>query len=190
MSEPVCIEKSAYTYADYLEWNDGKRYELIDGTAYMVAAPPPNRQRISLKLSRLFGDFLEGKSCEVFTAPFDVRLFPQKNLSDDTVVQPDLLVVCDKTKLDQRGCNGAPDLVIEILSPSNNGSEMFHKFQKYLEARVREYWIINPETQVVQAHILENDHYISTVYQNDDVIPVSILSGFSIDLKTIWSALQ
>jgi Uma2 family endonuclease len=89
--------------------------------------------------------------------------FLKKNLSGDTVVQPDLLVICDKTKLDRRGCNGAPDLVIEILSPSNNFGEMFHKFQKYLEAGVREYWIINPETRVVQAHILENGHYISTV---------------------------
>jgi Uma2 family endonuclease len=78
MSGPVCIEESAYTYADYLEWNDGKRYELIDGIAYMMASPSPNHQRLSLKLSRLFGDFLEGKSCELFTAPFDVRLFPQK----------------------------------------------------------------------------------------------------------------
>jgi Uma2 family endonuclease len=189
MSEPVRIEESAYTYADYLEWNDGKRYELIDGKAYMMASPSTAHQIISGELFGQFWNFLGGKTCRVFSAPFDVRLFPQKNLSDDTVVQPDLLVVCDKTKLDQRGCNGAPDLVIEILSPSNNYSEMFHKFQKYLEARVREYWIINPETQVVQAHILENGHYISTVYQNDDVIPVSILPGFSIDLKTIWSAL-
>jgi hypothetical protein len=78
MSDPVRIEESAYTYADYLKWNDGKRYELIDGTAYMMVAPPSNHQRISLKLSCLFGNFLEGKSCELFTAPFDVRLFPQK----------------------------------------------------------------------------------------------------------------
>jgi Uma2 family endonuclease len=150
------IEPTTYTYADYLEWDDGKRYELIDGTAYMMACPAPNHQRISVELTRQFSNFLFGKSCELFTTPFDVRLFPQKNLSDDTVVQTDLLVNCDKTKIDQHGCKGAPDLVIEILSPSNNLSEMFRKFQKYLEAGVREYWVINPEIQVVQMHILEN----------------------------------
>jgi Uma2 family endonuclease len=184
------IEEDIYTYADYLEWNDGKRYELIDGRAYMMAAPTPNHQRISLKLSRLFGDFLDGKSCEVFTAPFDVRLFPQKNLNDKTVVQPDLLVVCDKTKIDKRGCNSAPDMVIEIVSPSNGAEEMLRKFQKYLQAGVREYWVVDLDDRVMQVHILDKGRYISSVYDGDAVVPVSILPGLSVELNALWSVLE
>jgi Uma2 family endonuclease len=193
MSDPLRIEEieeNTYTYTDYLKWDDGKRYELIDGIAYMMAAPTPNHQRISLKLSRLFGDFLDGKSCELFTAPFDVRLFPRKNLGDNTVVQPDLLVVCDKTRLDKRGCNGAPDLVIEILSPSNDAEEMLRKFQKYLQAGVREYWVIDLERRLIQVHILGKGRYISSVYDGDTVVPVLILPGLSINLNTLWSVLE
>jgi Uma2 family endonuclease len=193
MSDPLHIdeiEESAYTYADYLEWDDGKRYELIDGIAYMMAAPTPNHQRISLKLSRLFGNFLDGKSCELFTAPFDVRLFPQKNLGDNTVVQPDLLVICDKTKLDKRGYNGAPDLVIEILSPSNDAGEMLRKFQKYLQAGVREYWVVDLDNHLIQVYILDKGRYISSIYDSDAVAPVSILPGLNINLNVLWSVLE
>jgi Uma2 family endonuclease len=193
MSDPLRIEEieeNAYTYADYLEWDDGKRYELIDGIAYMMAAPSPDHQSISLKLSRLFGDFLDGKPCRVFAAPLDVRLFPQKNLGDKTVVQPDLLVICDKTKLDKRGCNGPPDLVIEILSPSNDAEEMLRKFQKYLQAGVREYWIVDLDNHLIQVHILVKGRYISSVYHGDAVVPVLVLPGLSIDLNALWSALE
>ncbi|MDR3171110.1 MAG: Uma2 family endonuclease [Treponema sp.] len=190
MSDALYIEENTYTYADYLERDDGKRYELIDGTAYMMAAPSIDHQSISMKLSRLFGDFLDGKSCRVFAAPTDVRLFPQKNLGDKTVVQPDLLVVCDKTKLDKRSCNGAPDLVIEILSPSNDAEEMLRKFQKYLQAGVHEYWIIDLDNRVIQVHILDKGRYISSVYDGDAVVPVSILPGLSVDLSELWAVLE
>jgi Uma2 family endonuclease len=193
MSDPLRIEEveeSAYTYADYLEWDDGKRYELIDGIAYMMAAPSPDHQSISMELSRLFGNFLNRKPCRVFAAPFDVRLFPQKNLGDKTVVQPDLLVICDKTKLDKRGCNGAPDLVIEILSPANDAEEMLRKFQKYLQAGVREYWIIDLDNHLIQVHILNKGRYISSVYDGDAVVPVSILPGLSVELNALWGVLE
>jgi Uma2 family endonuclease len=193
MSEPLRIEEleeSAYTYADYLKWDDGKRYELIDGIAYMMAAPTPNHQRICVELTRQFSNFLLGKSCHVFVAPLDVRLFPQKNLGDNTVVQPDLLVVCDKTKLDKRGCNGAPDLVIEILSPSNDAEEMLRKFQKYLLAGVREYWVVDLESHLIQVYILDKGRYISSIYDGDAVAPVLILPGLSINLNTLWSVLE
>jgi Uma2 family endonuclease len=193
MSDPLRIEEieeNAYTYADYLEWDDGKRYELIDGTAYMMAAPTLNHQRISVELTRQFSNFLLGKSCRVFVAPTDVRLFPQKNLGDNTVVQPDLLVVCDKTKLTKRSCNGAPDLVIEILSPSNDAEEMLRKFQKYLQAGVREYWIVDLDNHLIQVHILDKGRYISNVYDGDAVVPVLILPGLSIDLNALWSVLE
>jgi Uma2 family endonuclease len=193
MSDPLRIEEieeSAYTYADYLEWDDGKRYELIDGTAYMMASPSTDHQIISMELSRLFGDFLDGKPCRVFAAPLYVRLFPQRNLGDKTVVQPDLLVVCDRTKLDKRGCNGALDLVIEILSPANDAEEMLRKFQKYLQAGVREYWVIDLDNHLIQVHILDKGRYISSVYDGDAVAPVSILPGISIDLNALWSVLE
>ncbi|MDR3343289.1 MAG: Uma2 family endonuclease [Treponema sp.] len=184
------IEESTYTYADYLEWNDGKRYEIIDGIAYMMAAPAPNHQRISMELSRQFSNFLLGKPCRVFAAPLDVRLFPQKDLTDDTVVQPDLLVVCDKTKLDKRGCNGAPDLVIEILSPSNDAEEMLRKFQKYLQAGVREYWVVDLDNHLIQVHIFDKGHYISSVYDGNALVPVSILLELRIDLNALWGVLE
>ena len=184
MSDPLPIEKSVYTYADYLKWNDGKRYELIDGRAYMMASPSTVHQIISGELFGQFWNFLGGKTCRVFSAPYDVRLFPKKNLSDDTVVQPDLLVICDKTKLDKGACNGAQDLIIEILSPSNDHNEMFKKFQKYLKAGVREYWIIHPEERVVQTHILDNGRYIAAVYE-EETVPLSVFPGFSIDFKPV-----
>jgi Uma2 family endonuclease len=193
MSDPLRIaeiEESAYTYADYLEWDDGKRYELIDGTAYMMASPSTNHQSISGELFGQFWTFLRGKTCKVFSAPFDVRLFPQKNLNDKTVVQPDLLVVCDKTKLDKRSCNGAPDLVIEILSPSNDAEEMLQKFQKYLQASVREYWVVDLDNHLIQVHILDKCCYISSVYDGDTLVPVSILPGLSVDLNALWRVLE
>jgi Uma2 family endonuclease len=193
MSDPLRIEEieeSDYTYADYLEWDDGKRYELIDGTVYMMAAPSIDHQSISGEIFRQFSNFLLGKPCRVFAAPLDVRLFPQKNLGDNTVVQPDLLVVCDKTKLAKRGCNGAPDLVIEILSPSNDAEEMLRKFQKYLQAGVREYWVVDLERHLIQVHIFDKGRYISSTYDGDAVVPVSILPGLTIDLNALWSVLE
>jgi Uma2 family endonuclease len=184
------IEEDIYTYADYLEWNDGKRYELIDGRAYMLAAPSPDHQSISGEIFRQFSNFLLGKSCRVFAAPLDVRLFPQKNLNDKTVVQPDLLVVCDKVKLDKHGCNGAPDMVIEILSLSNDAEEMLRKFQKYLQAGVREYWVVDLDNHLIQVHILDKGRYISSIYDGDAVVPVSILPELSVELNTLWGVLE
>ncbi|GHV74512.1 hypothetical protein AGMMS49940_18140 [Spirochaetia bacterium] len=163
-----------------------KRYELMDGATYMMASPSVIHQQISGELSRQFSNFLLGKPCRVFSAPLDIRLFPREDRTDDTVVQPDLLVVCDKTKLSEGSCDGAPDLVIEIVSPSNTVQELLKKFNYYLDAGVREYWVVNPDTQTVQAHVLENGHFVSTIYKKDSAIPVSILPGLGIDLKSIW----
>jgi Uma2 family endonuclease len=188
--------KDLYTYADYLSWETDKRYELIDGEAYMLAAPTVSHQAISGELFGRFWNFLQGKPCQVFTAPFDVRLFPREDDGDDTVVQPDLLVVCDKSKLsDNRACRGAPDLVIEILSPSNTNTALLLKFKKYLEAGVREYWLIDPETKDVQVHILERgdekspNRYISGIYGNGENLDVNVLPGLKIDFNNIWSTL-
>ena len=142
-----------WSYADYLTWNDGQRWELIEGVAYcMSPAPGVRHQKISAELLRQFANYLKGKSCQVFSAPFDVRLSERSTASDnyvDTVVQPDLLVICDKTKLDDRGCNGAPDLVIEILSPSTAAIDFKIKFDLYQRFGVLEYWIIHPAEQTL-----------------------------------------
>jgi Uma2 family endonuclease len=189
-------EEIYYTYADYLTWETDKRYEIINGTAYMMSAPSVAHQAISRELLLQFGNFLKGKSCQVFAAPFDVRLFPKEDESDDTVLQPDLLVICDKTKIaDGKACRGAPDLVIEILSPSNRDIPMLLKFSKYLKAGVREYWLIDPEEKDVVVHILERtdeksqDHYISTVHSGPEPLAVSILPGLNIDFNSVWSVL-
>jgi Uma2 family endonuclease len=186
-------EKTRYTYADYLAWDTAERYEIIDGDTYMMFSPTVPHQTISGELFVQFRNFLKGKPCRVFAAPLDVRLFPQEDQNDDTVVQPDILVVCDESKLaDNRSCRGAPDLVIEILSPSNTGSLMFLKFQKYLRAGVREYWVVNPETGEVQVHVLDEERpgrYISTAYGTAGTIDAAVLPGLKIDFTGIWSAL-
>jgi Uma2 family endonuclease len=186
MADPAILDPVLYTYADYLKWDTNDRYELMDGVAYMMASPTADHQRISMELSRQFSNFLLGKPCEVFAAPLDVRLFFQEDDSDDTVLQPDLLVVCDRTKLAQGPCNGVPDLVIEILSPSNTSKELVKKFNYYLEAGVREYWVVIPEDKKVQVHILDKGHFVSSVFNRDDTIPVSILPPLVIDLKPLW----
>jgi len=136
-----------------------------------------------------FGNRLQGKSCRVFVAPLDVRLFPKEDRSDRTVVQPDLLVVCDEGKLDKGSVNGPPDFIIEIVSPSNTYSELFRKFNYYLKARVREYWVVDPESKIVHVHIYENGHYISKTYNENDRIPVTVLEGLEISLEALWTRL-
>jgi Uma2 family endonuclease len=184
------MEKESYTYADVLEWEESLRAEIIDGKVYMMSPPVTFHQRISRALFLKIGNFLEGKSCEVFAAPFGVRLFPQEDNSDNTLVEPDIVVVCDSSKLDDKGCNGAPDMVIEILSPSTASNDCVAKFNNYLKAGVREYWILDPETRTIQVHLLDQEKYTTTVYEADEkktaAIPVSVLPGCKIDLKTIF----
>jgi Uma2 family endonuclease len=172
-----------YTYADYLEWDDSERWELIDGVAYAMSAPLTRHQRLLRRFVLLLGNFLEGKPCELFPAPFDVRL--DADDYDDTVVQPDLLVVCDKTKLDEKGCKGAPDLIIEIISPSSARMDRFLKFNKYQQSGVREYWIVDPETNSVQVCVLEGGRYFVTAYGDEDDVAVTVLPGCQISLKDV-----
>jgi len=181
------LEKRRYTYADYLEWEGPERYELYDGEAFMMASPSVVHQALLMELSLNFGNWLQGKPCRVFAAPLDVRLFPKEDKSDRTVVQPDLLVVCDKDKLDKGSVNGPPDLIIEIVSPSNTPSELFRKFNYYLKAKVREYWVIDPESKIVNVHIYENGRYISATYEGDDRIPVTVLEGLEVSLEALWA---
>jgi Uma2 family endonuclease len=177
---------SYYTYADYLEWDENERCEIIDGEAYMMVTPSRIHQEISMALSAMIYNYLEGKPCEVYPAPFAVRLFPQEDGSDDTVVEPDITVVCDPSKLDDRGCNGAPDFIIEIISPSTARYDRIVKFNKYREAGVREYWIVDPEEKIISVYLLKDGQYMAVNYDDTAVVPVTALPGCSIDLKNIF----
>jgi Uma2 family endonuclease len=146
-----------YTYWDYLKWQFSERVELIRGKLFkMSPAPNVSHQQISANVSRIFLNIFHEKACRVFVAPFDVRLPIISSKKDSTVVQPDLCVVCNEVKLsDGRGCNGAPDLVIEILSPGNSRHEMDTKFRLYEESGVKEYWIVQPLQRTVLIYRLE-----------------------------------
>ncbi len=181
-----------WTYADYLTWPEGERWELIDGVAYaMSPAPGISHQRISRILTRTIDTYLIGKKCELFAAPFDVRLSEQGHISDnyvDTVVQPDIVVVCDKEKLDDRGCNGAPDLIIEITSPSTGKMDLTVKFDLYERSGVKEYWIVHPEEKTVMLFKLLDGRYGAPErYADGDRIPVAILGELVIDLNEVFA---
>lgn len=176
-------EKKHYTYADYCTWDDEPRCELIDGEIYLMALPTTNHQRISRKLLMKFGNHLEGKKCEVFP-PLDVRLSWEKG--DDTVVQPDLLVVCDSKKIDDKGCKGAPDLVIEILSPSTAGYDMMTKFTKYCDAGVKEIWFVSPDEHETKIFRQKDGEYFVSMHGPTDKITVGILPELTIDMKDIF----
>jgi Uma2 family endonuclease len=157
--------KGNYTYADYLLWNFKERVELIKGKIVkMSPAPSTSHQRISGELTYLLSKVFRKSKCQMFVAPFDVRLVNYKQSTQDnqivTVVQPDLCVVCDINKLDEKGCIGSPDLIIEILSPGNSNREMTIKFDLYEENGVKEYWIVEPAENSIFIYTLKQGKYI------------------------------
>jgi len=182
-------EERHFTYADYKEWElaEGERYEVIYGEAYAMSAPNTKHQEILMALSNQIYNYLKGKPCRVYAAPFDVRLFYEEDESDDTVVQPDITVICDEKKRGYEGCRGVPDLVIEILSPSNTAIEMERKFSLYQDAGVREYWIVNPENKKVTVYQFQKDA-IPTYYKSADTVPVSIFPELNISLEQVFNS--
>jgi len=183
-----------YTYDDYKTWDDEQRVELIDGIVYAMSAPSQSHQRVLSKIARRFGNYLEGKSCEVFQSPSDVRLNYDKE--DNTVVQPDMFVVCNKSKLDGQNCNGAPDLVLEVLSPSTKRKDEIVKLNKYIGAGVKEYWIVHPEEKIIYIYAPNGKFDMKAYTLSDDkegafepgtIIKVGILEGLEIDLKDIFA---
>jgi len=179
-------EVPLYTYEDYLTWPDDKRWELIDGQAIELYAPTRYHQKVSMNLAVEIGIYLKGKTCEVYTAPFDVRLSVGKGA--DTVVQPDILVFCDREILDDRGAKGAPDLVVEILSPSTRNKDCIVKLQKYEQYGVKEYWIVDPLYKKVTVHVLNTKGtYNAKEYKDYDVVTSNALSDFTISLETIFA---
>jgi Uma2 family endonuclease len=182
-------DERTFTYADYREWEleQGERYELIDGTAYAMAAPNAYHQSILMEMARQFANYLQGKPCKAYPAPYDVRLFYEVDESDTTMVQPDISVVCDKDKRGPEGCRGAPDLVVEILSPGNSAIEMERKFEIYRQAGVREYWVLEPEYKCLHAYRFENGQIFTHSYSSKDTAPVEIFPGLSIAMEPVFA---
>jgi Uma2 family endonuclease len=174
-----------FTYSDYLQWEGDERWELIDGEAYLMAAAPRRaHQRVCGELFAQFHAFLKGKPCQVYDAPFDVRLDPYG--ADDTVVQPDIVVVCDASKLDDYGCSGVPDLVVEIISPSSAVRDKVEKFRLYRRFGVKEYWIIDPDAKTLRVCLLRGGKYTTRDYGAGDSVPVAVLPGCVIELAEVF----
>jgi len=182
-----------YTYADYLSWMDEQRRELINGVAYLFSAPSRFHAGITSELLSIFKWFVKKRKgkCQIYHAPFDVRL-PKKgettNEKIDTVVQPDICVVCDPNKLDDAGCIGAPDLIVEVQSPSTAQRDLREKFDLYEQSGVREYWIVYPGDKGLTVYLLQEDgkYDKGTTYVFSGKVPVGIFDGLEIDLKELF----
>ena len=178
-----------YTYADYLTWPDDARYELIDGEAFLMApAPLIEHQEVAGDVYHQLRNQLDGKPCRPYIAPVDVRL-PRADEADatiDTVVQPDVLVVCDPAKIDRRGVRGAPDWLLEVLSPSTAAHDQIAKRRTYERAGVREYWLVHPGDRTLTVYVLDNGQYgRPEIYELKDATPIGVLPGVAI----AWDAL-
>jgi Uma2 family endonuclease len=181
-----------YTYADYLTWQFAERVEIIKGWVYQMS-PAPSRlhQRISQTLSSEIYNFLKGNTCEVYSAPFDVRLINKRKSSADkeviNVVQPDICVICDVHKLDEKGCIGPPELIIEIVSKGNTKRDVQQKFDLYEENGVLEYWIVQPGDGTVSVFDLINEKYtLRKIYSEEDEIEVAVIPGLRLDMKMVF----
>jgi Uma2 family endonuclease len=195
MKPPNLAEKvdELFTYGQYYQWDDDKRWELIDGVPYDLT-PSPNRkhQEISRNVSVRMYQFVLGQACQVFFAPFDVRLpdFPEQDDNDiSTVIQPDIVVICEKKKLDERGCRGAPDLVVEILSPSTSRKDIGVKFSLYERHGVREYWIIHPAEESLMIFNLGGDSRYGRPqgYGRGDIVTSTVLEGFELNVAEVFA---
>jgi len=189
--------EGSYSYADYLTWRLEETVELIKGKISLMS-PAPNlaHQRVSRNLLLNIGNYFRHKTCQVFAAPFDVRLYDRKkfvkaNQEVYTVVQPDLCVICDHKKLDSKGCLGAPDWIIEILSKGNSKKEMQVKYALYLESGVTEYWLVYPYEQAIYAFVLndaEDDYRLFNMYSSEDNAVPCLFPDLKIDLKEVFAA--
>lgn len=184
MQQAAIKPKQRYTYADYLQWPEDERWELIEGEAYAMA-PAPTRihQAVVVELIRQIANYLEDKPCKVLVAPFDVTLKETDETEEEsqTVVQPDIVVVCDESKLDERGCKGPPDWIIEVLSPATAVRDHVQKKALYEKHGVREYWLIHPTDAILTRYQLENGRYSAAVIEETkDTTPVAVLQGLEI----------
>ena len=192
MNNPAPKIDTKYSYADYLTWNDDGRWEIIDGVAYSLASPSDIHQEILGELFAEFRNYLKGKKCRAYVAPFDVSLPSEKQDGNDKiydVVQPDIIIVCDKEKISRKGCKGSPDIVIEILSPSTASKDCLRKRILYEKNKINQYWIIDPDEQEVYILKLAGHGMYGHPerYGKEDKIKVENFEGLEIDLKLIFS---
>lgn len=191
---PIPESKEKYTYADYLTWPEGERWEIFDGVPYMQAAPTWQHQSISRELLRQISNYLFNKPCQVFAAPFDLCI-PELNESDEeisnVISQPDIVVICDESKLRKTGYFGTPELIIEITSPSTAKRDKLTKFNKYEKAGVKEYWVVEPEIKIINVFTLQNNNRYGRpdVFSEEDQISVSIFPDLLIDLESVFTGI-
>jgi Uma2 family endonuclease len=187
-------KKEKYSYADYLKFGDERRYEIIDGVLYdMGPAPTPTHQEIFGALFYKIFDFFQEKPCKVYAAPFDVRLYRKSKKDRDItrVVQPDISVICDETKIDERGCLGAPDFIIEIISPSSASRDHILKRRLYEENGVREYWLVDPINRITTVYCLgkKTSYGAAEIYDDKAKVAVSLFKDLIIDFSTVFPPL-
>jgi Uma2 family endonuclease len=180
---------AGYTYADYLKWDFEEIVELIKGKIFAKAAAPSRKhQEVSGNIFLLLKTHLKNQKCKVYAAPFDVRLSKDPDFRKiDSVVQPDISVICDFSKLDDKGCFGAPDLIVEILSPSNSQVELQNKYELYEEFGVREYWIIHPaECSLLIYTLVDGKYQPSRLFTSGQKVTSTVLPGFELDLEDVF----
>lgn len=187
----VLPKEKGVTYADYASWGADVRCEVVDGHVISYNfSPSKKHQDVLGRLFRVIGNYLEGKPCDVTIAPFDVYLFAGETgvtPETDNWVEPDLFVVCDAEKYEENKLLGAPDFVIEVLSPSNPKNDKIYKLRQYEKARVKEYWIVDPNYEIVEVYLLEGDRLLlDQTYAEDSEITVRLFKDLTIDLKRIF----
>lgn len=183
-------EPRRYTFADVLDWPENERVELIDGRPIMMSPPKRIHQKVAGEIYRQIADYLADKKCEVYHAPFGVRLFEQdgdKPKDVETLVEPDITVVCDHNKLDDDGCKGAPDLIVEVLSPNTQRHDRLVKYNLYEQAGVKEFWLVNPVDKSIQVFLLEDGRYTPKDFGTvGDTLKVNVLDACNIDLSKVF----
>nr|WP_121273494.1 Uma2 family endonuclease [Pedobacter schmidteae] len=182
-----------YSYANYLCWKFEERVELIKGKIFEMGAPSVNHQRLVGQIHADIHFYLKRQSCEAFVAPFDVRFSDQSKADKNvyTVLQPDICVICDRKKLDKRGCIGAPDIVVEVLSPGNSRKELENKFEIYESYGVREYWIVQPEERCFLKYVLNKDGVFvaGRPYEGGAEFVSDILPGFRLNIDEVFGVM-
>lgn len=191
MADPLQYSEKLWNYSQYLTWDDTHRWEIINGVVYNMSPAPGRFHQVNvLNVASIFHQSLKGKPCQAFIAPLDVRFVEHSAQSDDeiiNVVQPDIIIVCDQNKLDNRGCKGSPDLIVEVLSPSTMKKDRNEKFKLYEKYGVREYWLVYPGENTIEVFTLENGSYgKSVLYDENDTITVSIAGGFTVVVKEVF----
>jgi len=181
MPESVTKSEKHYTYDDYLTWSDDQRWEIVDGVSYAMASPTVRHQDILLNLASALRPFFRGRPCRLFIAPLDVVL------SEDTVVQPDLLVVCDPKKITGACIRGVPDLVIEVLSPSSSWHDRLCKFKRYAAAGVKEYWLVSPDVATIEIFTLEDGAFrIHEAFMQQERLQSALFPVLAFDMADVF----